>query len=467
MPDQASPDAAPDTAPQPAAGHTLSRGRRLLSGSLIALATLLLVLAISAIWVKRQALDDQYWTQTSSALLENPQIRSTVADYLVDQLYANVDVAGELQRALPPRLQPLAGPAAGGLREVATRAANTALERPRVQSAWVAANSITHKQLVNLIEDRSKLVGINGNAVVLNLAPLVTEIANRVGIGGDVGTKLPPSVAHVTIVQAKQISTAQDAVKLLNSLVIVLSLLVPILFVIAIAIVPGRRRRALLGAALGIAAAGLLLMVVRSIAGDQLTNSLASTAAVEPTVQATWSIATKLLGQMALNTFLFGLVLLVAVWLGGHTRPAVALRRAAAPALRDRPEVAWGALGVALILVLAIVDIPATRQPYGVLVIVALGCVGLLALRRQTAREFPDVEAGDLGASLRSGWDGMRAAVRRAPDAPAAGAGAPAPAGTSERYAQLAQLAELRDRGVLTGDEFAAEKAAILVPSAP
>lgn len=458
MPDQEVP---PEAAP-PAADRVPSRTRRLLSGSLIALATLLLVLAIAAVWVKRQALDNQYWEDTSSQLLENEQIRSSVADYLVDQLFANVDVAAELQRALPPRLQPLAGPAAGGLRDVATRAANTALERPRVQSAWVTANSVTHQELVNLIEDKSKLLLINGNAVVLDLAPLVTEIANRAGIGGDVGAKLPSRIAQVKIVQADQISAAQDAVKLLNSLVIVLSLLVPILFVAAIVLVPGRRRRALLGVALGIAAAGLLVMVVRSIAGDQLVSSLSSTAAVEPTVQATWSIATKLLGQMALNTFLFGLVLIVVVWLGGHTRPAVALRRAAAPTLRDRPEVAWGTLGLALIVFLAIVDIPATRQPYGVLVIVVLGCVGLIALKRQTAREFPDVPPAEIAVSMRAGWTRLRAAVTRTP----AGT-VPAPAGTSERYARLAQLGELRDSGVLTGDEFAAEKAAILVQSAP
>ena len=126
-----------------------------------------------------------------------------------------------------------------------------------MHSAWVAANSVTHQQLVNLIEDRSKLTLINGNAVVLDLAPLVTDIANRAGIGADVGAKLPPKIAQVKIVEADQISAAQDAVRPLNSLEVVLSLLVPILYVVAVLIVPGRRRRALLGVVLGIAAAGL------------------------------------------------------------------------------------------------------------------------------------------------------------------------------------------------------------------
>ena len=80
--------------------------------------------AIVAIWANRQVLNTDNWTSTSTQLLENRTIRNQIAGYIVDQLYANVDVAGELRAALPERLQPLAGPAAGGLRQLADRAAN-------------------------------------------------------------------------------------------------------------------------------------------------------------------------------------------------------------------------------------------------------------------------------------------------------------------------------------------------------
>ena len=43
-------------------------------------------------------------------------MRGQLAMYLIDQLYANVDVQAELADTLPPRLQPLAGPAAGACR---------------------------------------------------------------------------------------------------------------------------------------------------------------------------------------------------------------------------------------------------------------------------------------------------------------------------------------------------------------
>src|SRR4051812_34676774 len=90
--------------------------RRRLPAVLVVLGTLLAFLAILAIWTGRQALETDQWTETSSKLLQQPVIRTAVAGFLVDELYDNVDVAGELKAALPAQAQALAGPAAGALR---------------------------------------------------------------------------------------------------------------------------------------------------------------------------------------------------------------------------------------------------------------------------------------------------------------------------------------------------------------
>ncbi len=50
-----------------------------------------------------------------------------------------------------------------------------------------------------------------------------------------------------------------------------------------------------------------------------------------------WAIATTLLYDIAVAMIVYGLVIVVAAWLAGHTRPATALRRALAPTLRERP----------------------------------------------------------------------------------------------------------------------------------
>src|SRR5947208_16416955 len=138
----------------PSPDAVAGRGAMLAARVLLGLATLLTVLAIFALWVNRQALDTADWTQTSTRLLQDGRIRSALSTYLVDQLYANVDVAGELRSLAPKDLRPLAGPAAGALRELPGQAAAHPSQLPRVQDAWRQANRLAHRQFAALVEGR-------------------------------------------------------------------------------------------------------------------------------------------------------------------------------------------------------------------------------------------------------------------------------------------------------------------------
>jgi len=109
-----------------------------LAAALIAIGTLVAVLAIFSIWANRQALNTDNWVNTSEKLLENPEIEARLSNYIAEALLANVDVQAELEQALPPRLKPLAGPAAGGVQQLAPQIAQRALESPRVQQLWRA-----------------------------------------------------------------------------------------------------------------------------------------------------------------------------------------------------------------------------------------------------------------------------------------------------------------------------------------
>src|SRR4051794_13093473 len=147
----------------------LSRGRRWLVRGIMAVATLVAVVAIFAVWANRQVLDADHWSSTSSKLLEDPAIRAQLSAFLVDQVYQQADVAGQFKAALPPRLDPLAGPAAGALKQFAERRTNILLARPRIQDAWEAANKATAQQFIDIAEGHSKAITQSGNAVVLNL----------------------------------------------------------------------------------------------------------------------------------------------------------------------------------------------------------------------------------------------------------------------------------------------------------
>jgi hypothetical protein len=378
---------APTYSPPPSAAHP----HRWLVRSLIGVATVLGIVAIFAVWANRQLLDTGYWTSTNTKLIESPPIREAVSGYLTEQLYANVDVAGELGKELPSELKPLAAPAAGALKDVVQKGINLLLERPRVQELWSKANQVTHAQFVRLIENKGSVVKLpGGGAVVLDLRPMLGEVAEKVGAPASISEKIPANVAQLRIVTSKQLGTMQDAVNLLRSLALILPLLVVAMFALAVYLARGRRRQTLTEVGAAFVGAGLAVVVVRGIAGSKVVDSLATTEAVRPAAQAAWSIGTSVLANVAWSTVFIGVVVVLAAMLAGPTRIATSLRHLMAPYMRDRPDVTFGALGLLLLLLFAWGPIEATKSLTGIIIIIVLAVFGTETLRRQTALEFPD-----------------------------------------------------------------------------
>ncbi|MDP9136330.1 MAG: hypothetical protein M3N56_16055 [Actinomycetota bacterium] len=390
-------------APPPAdTGHS----RRRTALALIFVASLLTFLSLPAIWLDRQALNTDNWTDTSSELLQDEAIRTQVANYLVEQVYANVDVQAELAAALPPRAKPIAGFAAGGLQQLADTGVKNLLARPIPQQAWEAANRRAHTLLMRVIDDDGDVVSTTGGEVTLDLQALLAQTADRFGIGGRLQDKLPPDAGQIVILKSDQLATAQDAVHLLQAAAVVLVVLALLLFALAVYLAQGWRREALRACGFGLAAAGALALVARSIAGDYLADSLATTDAVRPAVEATWTIGTSLLAQAATATVWYGIAIVLVAWLAGPTRLATGARRLKAPFLRE-PRYAWGSLALIVLLLIAWGPTPATRSPLPMLVLIALLALGIEALRRQTAREFPNTTIDDSLDTFRKRLKGL------------------------------------------------------------
>jgi hypothetical protein len=364
---------------------------RWLVRSLIGVATILGIVAIFAVWANRQLLDTGYWTSTNTKLIESPPIREAVSGYLTDQLYANVDVAGELKKGLPTELQPLAAPAAGALKDLVQKGINLLLERPRVQELWRKANVVTHAEFVRLIENEGSVVKLpGGGAVVLDLRPMLGEVAEKVGASSTIVNKIPPKVAQLRIVTSNQLKTMQNAVNLLRSLALVLPLLVVAMFALSVYLARSRRRQTLIAVGAAFIGAGLVVVVARGIIGQKVVNSLATTEAVRPAAQAAWSIGTSVLADVAWATVFIGVPVILAGLLAGPTKTAVTLRHLMAPYLRDRPDITFGVVGLLLLLLFAWGPIVATKTLTGIVIIIVLAVFGTEMLRRQTAQEFPD-----------------------------------------------------------------------------
>ena len=388
-----------DTAEHPTAQRNV-REHRGLVWSLIALAAIIGLVSSLTVWVKRQALDTDSWTNASASLLQDDQVREALSTYVVNELYTNGDVSGRLQESLPPELAGIAAPLAGALRAPAVTAVDRLLEQPRVQALWEEVNRVAHQQLIAILDGnpRPNISTANGE-VVLDLRSFIIDVGTELGIGGDqLEQRLPPDVGQVTVLESGQLATAQDAVKVIKALSWLLFLVTVVLWGISLWLARGWRRVALRGIGASLLILGLLLLVIRQAAGNYIVNALTSgEGTIREAAHSSWLIGTTLLAEVAWAAVIYGLVAVTGAWLAGPTRIATAARARVAPTLADRPALSWAAAGAVYLLVVWWGPTPALRQPLGVLVLGVLAAVGFELLRRVTLAEprrsvtLPDV----------------------------------------------------------------------------
>lgn len=447
---------------------SLPVSRRIVVDAIIGIATVLLVVGAFSVWANRLLFSPDNWANTSTQLLANPTIRQTTANYIVDQVYANVNVPALLQSGLPTQLDPLAAPVAGALRGAAVQAVDTALQRPRVQALWAQANRAADQLFIAIVNGGRGPVGVAKGAVTLDLGSIVDNVATRLGLPSDLSSRLPAHIANLTVFQSDRLAFVQNVGQAIQGLALWLTILVPILYALAVGLARGRRRRALMTVGFAGVVGGLLVILGRQILQTQLTNALTSDASLRPTVTAVLAINTAILGQIAGAIIAGGVVLVIAAWIGGPARLAVGLRRTIAPFLREH-EIASYAITVAIMALIFIWNpIHATGTPAGIIVFTALALFGTYVLRRETEREFPDVTAGQAVETLRARLSSIRPPRRTTeapPPPPPAPAPAPAlrtPAPAATTAEQLDTLAGLRERDAITPEEYASAKAQLL-----
>src|SRR5215218_10829870 len=215
---------------------------------LIVVAALIGLVASLNVWVKRQALNTDNWTNASSELLADPEIRSAISVYLVNQLYENVDVGQALQERLPPAAKPLGPPLAAALEPALVRTTDQLLGRPKVQALWENANRRAHELLIAVVDGKRGVLESTDGNVVLNLRPLLEQLVAETGLGGRVLERLPPDAGQIVVMKGNQLDVARRSVKVIRVVSYLLVFLVLGLFALAVYLARGRRRTVRLGA---------------------------------------------------------------------------------------------------------------------------------------------------------------------------------------------------------------------------
>ena len=207
------PQRAQAPSPAPAESSQPRRRHRFLVWSLIVLASVLLVFSMSANWVQRELLNNDQVVDTTDQILEDKDVQEALSIYLVDELYANVDVQGEIEARLPSSARALAAPVAAATRQLALEVSERALASPRVQALVSNAVRVTQKQFVSLIRNEDEYVSTTGGAVTLQYGSLVADLAARLGVDPETISRIQDLVQELSTDLQQGLTNAQSQIK--------------------------------------------------------------------------------------------------------------------------------------------------------------------------------------------------------------------------------------------------------------
>jgi hypothetical protein len=385
-----------------------TRARHRIAVILVIVATLTGILGLLSTWVKRQVFDTDNWVQTSSALLANDEIRTEIANGLTTSIFGSGIVQAELAKALPPKAAPLAGPASAGLSQNIDRAVNKLLETSAVQSLWEEANRKASETFIAIANDEPIATEALGKAqsaagsTTLDLTSIRSTITEKLGIelpesgvgsgqAAQAAVQAGDAQAGIEVLAPGEIDTVRDIANLIQKGAVALMLLTILLYLIAIALTAGTRLRTVTSVGISLIIIGVTTLTARKLLGTAIVDQLAASDSSKPAVNAVWEIGTQLLRTMGIASIIYGLVVLGGTVLAGPTRVATRVREFIAPALRDPMWASFGTLLLILVLVWW-APTPALHEALGIVVIAALLIAGVVAIRRQTIREFPGAD---------------------------------------------------------------------------
>ena len=381
--------------PAEPAGPVDRRTRPVLVHGLVVLAAIVLFLTAVNTWVDRAALDTDNWVTASDELLADPLVREAVSVFVVDQLYASVDVAQQLQTVLPGDFERLANALAIALRAPAAEAIDRLLATDAAARIWTEANRRTHTTVVAILNDETgPLTSTADGVVTLDLRALVVGLAESIGIPTAAIDRIPPDVGQVEIIESSTLRSAQTAVAIIDRMSLLLFLVVVALYAGAIALAGGWRRQATRNVGISVAVVGLLILAGLRIGGNQLLDSVVSVETNRSTAEAVWRITSSLLREIGWTVTLIGVVIVVLAVLAGAGRWATAVRRSVGPVVVRQPAVRWGFAAALFLLLIVWAPIELFETWWGILALGVLLVLGVEGFRAQCEREVSTAEVG-------------------------------------------------------------------------
>lgn len=329
----------PERRSTPSAARRSGRvGRAVLSCVTIFAACVLAGLSVISVWAADLIGDTDRYVRTVAPLARDPAVQDAITNQVSTLIIQSIDtralvdnaVAGLDSVGVPPSaksaLGSLSGPIVDAIDGVVQSTVGRVVASPAFGTIWDEVNRTAHAAMVKALTGQGGgAIQLNGNTVVLDLAPVIDLAkAQLVAAGFGLAERIPTVHASYTLVTSDSIKNVRTLFLLLQITGNWLPFITLLIGLIGI-LLARRRRRALIVASIGTAAAmvilGLALVVERRLVLDALPASVSqpAAAAVIDTLQRFVSVTVRTIGILSL-------VVALGAYLTGPHRYAVAVR---------------------------------------------------------------------------------------------------------------------------------------------
>ncbi|MFJ5922357.1 hypothetical protein ACIQF6_07045 [Kitasatospora sp. NPDC092948] len=305
------------------------RARSFLAAVLIVLAAVLTPLGVVATWSRAQVTDTDRFVSTMAPLASDPAVQEAVADRATGAVMEQLPVSDLLNEVAPtdrPALNALLGQVGSALTDGLTGFVHdqvlNVVRSDAFPGIWEGILRGAHAAFTNVLTgEGGGAAQVEGDAVTLDLAPVIAQVKDRLVANGlGVAANIPEVHTDFVLVQSDTVKKARTGLRLLD----LAGLWVPVLAGLCAVggiLLAARHRRATVTTALAMAVAAVLLgiglTVFRALYLDRLPADVdrAAAAAVYDTLVRYLRAAVRML--LAL-----GVVIALAAWLSGPGRRA-------------------------------------------------------------------------------------------------------------------------------------------------
>ncbi|MFG2788158.1 hypothetical protein [Streptomyces sp. NPDC048419] len=384
--------------------------RSLGSALLILFAALLALLSVVAVWANSIVQDTDRYVSTVGPLASDPDVQQAVTNRITDAVLAQVDVDALVKqlteaasaKGVPPQaaklLGNLDGPIENGLKQLVSSTVERVVTSSAFETVWVNANRRAHTALDKALTGQADgAVKLKNNEVVVDLGPIVADVKNQlVAAGFAPAAKIPAVHTSFVVFASKDIGKVRSYVRVLEILGGWLPV-IALLIAAAGVYVAFNRRHALIGAALAVFVAMLVLGIGITVARDVYLNHLPPGAS-QAAAGSVYDALVKFLRAGVRALAAVALFTAIGAFLAGPSRIAVVTRTGCTRSIGALREVTTSAglrlgavgrfvhrfkrwIGVVVLVVAAIVLFTWTYPTTAVVVWTAVITLAALAIR--------------------------------------------------------------------------------------